>query len=121
VTLETNCQLTIQYAGRGQQRPDLPIMTRINSTADIHIDHSRKQINRHIFIVFGHPRDYIGLCRRPASTTPTIARHYRSVVRQSVCTSVTLVHPAKSVGRNETPFDKYAPEIPNYQCVGKLL
>ena len=31
---------------------------------------------------------------------------YPRVVRQSVCLSVTLVHPTKAAGRNEMPFGR---------------
>ena len=36
-----------------------------------------------------------------------------SVVCPSICTSVTLVHPAKAFGRNEMPFGKDVRVVPS--------
>ena len=41
------------------------------------------------------------------------ARCYRSVVCPSACPYVTLMNPAKAVGRNEMPFGRDTHVVPN--------
>jgi len=51
--------------------------------------------------------------------TDTFATDFTAAARgPSVCVSVTLVHPAEAVGRNEMPFDRYTRVFPINTVLG---
>jgi len=53
------------------------------------------------------------LCGVAESDSAYCDRCYRSVVCPSACLSVTLVRPAKAVGRNELPFSRDTHVVPS--------
>jgi len=55
----------------------------------------------------------LGGIAKPFQQFAYCVRCYNSVVCPSLCQSVTLVHPAKAIGRNEMPFGMETHVVPS--------